>query len=361
MSTLQTTIPVVRDDEGDLMAQTCYIPKKFTPEHRRIIDVANQICDDYDRMGLVLTLRQLYYQFVQRGLLPNQQSKYKRLGDICRDARLAGEMDWDYLIDRTRNLLDRRHWESPADMVKWASDQFHTDLWKPQRRRVEVWVEKDAAIGVIERICTDNDVAYFSCRGYTSVSEIHQAAQRIRWYIEAGEQVTVLHIGDHDPSGIDMTRDIEERLRLFISRDWAGLHMGFGSFTRGQIRTSMLQHMADKGNELPDAALPWRVQRIALNYDQVQRYNPPPNPAKTTDARFQAYFANTGLDDSWELDALDPIVLQDLIVDHIEAIRDEDIWADTVEALEHDRELLTKASDNWAGVVAHLEEEPDAS
>lgn len=341
------------------MARTCYTSKKFNAEHTRIIDVANGICMEYQEQGLTLTLRQIYYQFVARGLLDNKQSEYKRLGSILNDARMAGVMDWDFLIDRTRNLLDRKHWDSPHDMLEWSAKQFHNDLWKPQKRRIEVWIEKDAGIGVIEGICHTNDIPYFSCRGYTSVSELHDAAQRIRWKIEQGDQVTILHIGDHDPSGLDMTRDIEDRLRTFIARDWSGLHMGFGLHTRGQIKHSMWGHMTDKGNTwIGDTNLdPWKIKRIALNHDQVLQYDPPPNPAKQTDSRFEAYMAETGLDESWELDALEPMVLQRLIATEIDAVRNEDLWDDTVEVMEKNRHMLTRVGKNWNAVTSALPEE----
>lgn len=339
------------------MALTKYRNTKFRPATLHTIEQANDILENYAAQGLVLTLRQLYYQFVARGLLPeNTQRQYDRLQSICNDARLAGVMDWDHLIDRTRNLVERNRWESPAAMVKWSAERFHKDLWKPQKRRVEVWVEKDAAVGVIESLCHGNDVPYFSSRGYTSVSEMYSAAQRIRWAIEAGEQVLILHIGDHDPSGVDMSRDIEDRLREMISQDWAGLHMGAGRWTRGDIKQSMREHMSQQGNQWIGISGrdPWSLKRIALTLDQVEQYNPPPNFAKQSDARYRAYVEATGLTDSWELDALEPSVLQALIADEIDAWRDEDLWDDTVEEMEHDRVMLTRISENWTDITTNL-------
>ena len=339
------------------MALTKYRSIKFRAATLETIEQANDILEEYAGQGLVLTLRQLYYQFVARDLLPeNTQQQYNRIQSVCNDARLAGLMDWEHLIDRTRNLVERNRWDSPAAMVKWSAERFHKDLWKPQKRRVEVWVEKDAAIGVIESTCHLNDIPYFSSRGYTSVSEMYSAAQRIRWYIEAGEQVLILHIGDHDPSGVDMTRDIEDRLREMISQDWAGLNMGFGQHTRGAIRESMREHMIENGNKWIEMSgrAPWQVKRIALTYEQVQQYNPPPNFAKQTDARYRSYVENTGLTDSWEMDALEPAVLQGLIADEIDAFRDEDLWADTVHEMEKNRRLLQAVSDNWTDVKERL-------
>ncbi len=339
---------------GQLMARINYTNKTFTSAHQLIIDHAEVICQEYAQQGLSLTLRQIYYQFVARGLIANQQSEYKRLGGILSDARMAGQLDWNYMVDRTRNIVNWSTWDSPAKMLEKAAEDYATDLWAAQKKRVLVFVEKDAAIGVIEPTCYANQVSYFSCRGYTSVSEIHAMADRVRYFIEEGEQVTILHIGDHDPSGLDMSRDIEERLRVFITHDWLhtwGSEYGlWGSVTRGQIRTAMRRQLHDRGSHIPDDQLPWRLKRIALNFDQVEQYDPPPNPAKTTDARYHTYVATTGLHDSWELDALDPIVLQDLIQNEIDALRDIGVWGISELAMEQDRAVMKSLSTQWETV-----------
>ena len=78
----------------------------------RVVDQANEILSEYADRGIVVTLRQLYYQFVSRDLIPNKQTEYKRLGGIISDARLAGLIDWNYLQDRTRNLQRLSHWDT---------------------------------------------------------------------------------------------------------------------------------------------------------------------------------------------------------------------------------------------------------
>jgi hypothetical protein len=340
------------------MARIVYVPKKFTPAHRVIIDSANDICEEYDQQGLSLTLRQLYYQFVARGLLPNRQEEYKRLGGIVNDARLAGELDWEYLVDRTRNLVAPATWASPDAILKASATSYTPDLWRDQHHRIEVWIEKDAGIGVIEAVCQDNQVPFFSCRGYTSSSELWAAAQRVGNHLVNGNRVTVLHVGDHDPSGLDMTRDIKERLALFLTNDWNRSPHFRSRASRyfdtvglnNKIREDMRETIRETGGEIGNGELPWRVRRIALNYDQVQQYNPPPNPAKTTDSRFVKYEEETGLHQSWELDALDPVVLQTLINDEIDNARDDDKWGDVIEEQERDQRILQHLSDNWTEI-----------
>lgn len=333
------------------MPKVCYVPKKFQARTRVVIDQATEIVEEYAEQGLSLTLRQLYYQFVARGLLPNVATEYDRLGSIINDARLAGVFDWSYIVDRTRNLASQPTWTSPATLVEAAAEQFRMDLWAPQKRRVEVWIEKDAAIGVVEQVCERNGVPYFSCRGYTSTSEMWVAAERIGTYLRNGEQTTILHIGDHDPSGLQMSEYIEDRLRLIIARDWAVEFMGAGTHTRGAIRRSMINEMGEQGSPIGDDDIPWDVKRIALTIDQVEQYNPPPNPAKQSDSRYEWYVEKTGLEESWELDALEPTVMDALIQDEIDLMRDDAEFAKAEFAQERARAVLKEVADNWATIA----------
>src|SRR5262249_10346260 len=156
--------------------------------------------------GYNLTLRQLFYQFVSRDLIPNNVRSYKRLGSIINDARLAGLIDWSAIEDRTRNLHELPCWRTPAGIIRSCAQQYRTDLWAKQENRVEVWIEKEALAGVFERVCDELRVPFFSCRGYTSQSEMWVAGHRLKRIIDAGQRPVILHFGDHDPSGMDMTR-----------------------------------------------------------------------------------------------------------------------------------------------------------
>ena len=301
-----------------------YVPKNFSRDSLTIIGQADEICRDYARRGYELTLRQLYYQFVARGLLANSDRNYKRLGSIINDARLAGEIDWNHLVDRTRQIGGGESSWTAEDIVSYAAGMVTRDHWAIQPNYVEVWVEKDALIGVIQRAAQRVGVRSFSCRGYTSQSAVWQASQRLGRRLSEGKSVTVIHLGDHDPSGIDMTRDIEDRLRLFIEGD------------------------GEDSDEL-------EIRRIALNMDQVRQYNPPPNPAKITDSRFEGYQAIHG-DESWELDALDPDILDTLISGEVEGLRDMALWAEVDEEIEEDKAILTQLNENWDDVKAFLAE-----
>ncbi len=298
------------------------------PKALATIEQANAIIAEFAEQGFDLTLRQLFYQFVARDLIPNTQREYKNLGTVINDGRLAGLVDWDTIVDRTRSVRQLPHWESPKDIVKACAKQFNLELWKDQPRYVEVWIEKDALIGVIEGVCRGLDVPHFSCRGYTSQSEMWGAAQRIVRAAKAGDreddprQCIVFHLGDHDPSGVDMTRDVQDRLQLFAGAE----------------------------DVYPE------VRRLALNMDQVRQYGPPPNPAKITDSRSGVYIRTHGRQ-SWELDALDPRTIAELIESAVRAELDEEAWAAAKERQADARVSLAGVAEEWARIMDFLERE----
>ena len=126
------------------MPKLAYVSKDFSAKSLATIDLANRIIDEYRAQGYTLTLRQLYYQFVARDLIPNRVQEYKRLGSVVNDARLAGLIDWEAIEDRTRNLRSLAHWTSPDSIVEACASQYRIDKWARQPVRVEVWIEKEA-------------------------------------------------------------------------------------------------------------------------------------------------------------------------------------------------------------------------
>lgn len=305
-----------------------FINRTFRPETALVIAQANQIIAEYQKAGFTLTLRQLYYQFVSRDLLPNRAQAYDRLGSIINDGRMAGDIDWDAIEDRTRRLRDYETFTSAAEAARSVAKHYIEPLWDAQPIYCEVWIEKDALIGVIEPVCNRWRIPYFACRGYASQSEMYVAGKRLADRVDRGQEVVIMHLGDHDASGIDMTRDNRERLHLFA----AG--------------------MPYDGDELDESYTDKiDIRRLALNMDQVRRYNPPPNPAKESDGRTAAYKIAYGTSSSWELDALDPKVIDKLIDNEVRNLLDDDAWTESVAQEKAARQLLLDAADKM--------EEPD--
>lgn len=237
------------------MSRRKYKDIRFQAKSLDTIDKVNSIVAEYEAQGYELTLRQVYYQLVARGFIPNNERSYKNLGNLINDGRLAGLIDWYAIVDRTRNLRGNSHWDRPEDVIDSARYSYMLDRWENQPNYVEVWVEKDALIGIVSQICRELDVPHFSCRGYTSQSEMWSAAQRFIRQDYRGSR-TIIHLGDHDPSGIDMTRDIQERMDMF----------GADVF----------------------------VKRVALTMEQIETFCPPPNPTKLSDARASGYIREYG-------------------------------------------------------------------
>jgi hypothetical protein len=235
------------------MAKQWYKDFPFQRPTLERIALINTIIDEYVKAGYVLTVRQLYYQLVARGHIENTERSYKRTTNLVNDARMAGLMDWDAIEDRTRAFIRRSRWTSGGDILAGCAQQFHMDMWANQSSRVFIIVEKEALAGVLERSAKTFDAPLLAARGYPSSSVLREFALADLIACRRNKQTAqILHLGDHDPSGIDMSRDLCDRLELF-----SGARVSF--------------------------------ERIALNMDQIEDQQPPPNPAKTTDARFQSY------------------------------------------------------------------------
>jgi hypothetical protein len=301
------------------MPKIAYQEINFRRASLEMIERVNRIVAAYQAQGFMLTLRQVYYQLVARGIIENTERSYKNVGALVNDGRMAGLIDWHAIEDRTRNVRANSHWTTPEDIIKSAAYSYAIEKWNDQPYRVEVWIEKDALVGVIGGICVELDVPYFSCRGYTSQSEMWTGAMRLKRHIKAGQKPVVLHLGDHDPSGIDMSRDIRERLELFIGR-------------------------------------PIEFRRLALNRDQIETYSPPPNPAKITDSRAAEYIAQHGAE-SWELDALEPAVLERLIRDNVLHFRDAALWSAATDRESREKRELQAAAENWTPIVDYMDEQ----
>jgi hypothetical protein len=269
------------------MPREAFIQINMGEARMALIAKVNVIIATYQQQGYRLSLRQLYYQLVSRAVIENNLKSYKRLVALLTDARMAGLVDWDAIEDRNREYLLPSHWERPEQVIASAAASYRIDKWKDQPKYVEVMVEKDALSGVLWPVCAALDVGFTANRGYSSASAMYEAGKRIRRALRAGKECHVLYLGDHDPSGQDMTRDIRERLGLF-------------------------------GGTL-------LVSRLALNKSQVDFYGPPENPAKLTDSRARAYVAKYG-SSSWELDALEPNVLAELVRKAVLRRRDQALW-----------------------------------
>lgn len=265
------------------MSKQCFRWKDFGPDALTRIAQCDELLDEYQQQGFRMTLRQLYYQLVSRDIIPNEEKSYKKLGVLVSDARLAGLLDWDAIEDRGRSPSSPFHWDGVDDVLRSIEETvagYTLDQWRGQDCYVELWVEKDALAGVLQPLAHKHHVTLMVNKGYSSQSAMYESAQRFLRRMETTEdegfdKIGVLfYLGDLDPSGEDMVRDIRERLAMFGAKV--------------------------------------EVYKIALTMEQVKLHKPPPNPAKVTDPRAAGYIAKYG-NKSWEVDALPPPVLARII------------------------------------------------
>lgn len=270
------------------MAKIKFRDVRLSNSNKERLEDINSIIVEYQEEGYKLTLRQLYYQLVSRDVIPNKQSEYSKLSTLLKEGRMGGIVDWDAIEDRLRQPSSPSSWDTPQDAMNALIAQYKLPRMEGQKNYIEVWVEKDALSGVLKRVTEKYHIPILVNRGYSSASAMFDAYNRFRNGIneilsshDSGvENVIIFYLGDFDPSGMDMIRDVEDRIREFATKH-------FESF-------------------------PLDVIPIALTKEQIRKYNPPPNPAKRTDPRAKKFIDEHGAT-SWEVDALPPNVLNKLL------------------------------------------------
>lgn len=282
------------------------------------LDRINTIVDSYKAQGYVMTLRQLYYQLVTKNVIPNVSSEYAKLSTLLKEGRMAGIVDWDAIEDRLRTPYTPASFDSPEDILDACINQYQMPRQNGQDIYLEVWIEKDALSGVLKRVTKQYHVPIIVNRGYSSASAMYDAFKRFKNAFERNQEVKILYLGDFDPSGLDMIRDIHDRCIDFI---------------RGYY------NMDDENTALSMDDFSFEVVPIALTMDQIRQYDPPENPAKKTDPRSRDFIKTHG-GSSWEVDALPPDVLDQLLHTWIRRYIDIDQFEHIIQEEKHGRKQL---------------------
>jgi len=277
-------------------------------DYKIVVNTVNEVLKQYD---MQVTLRQIYYRLISDPylLFANTRSNYNYLSKILVKAREEGEINESRIIDSTRKTIGGDYgFEGMEHFLKYIVRDFlnspgtyRRKMWENQDIYPLVWVEKDALSRVVSIKANDFSVITAPSRGYSSYSYIKDIISDL----PEGKQIIVLHFGDHDPSGIDMTRDLQDRFNKYA----------------------------------PELNI--EVQRIALTIDQVKNYKLAPNPTKLADPRSRNYVQQFG-NKCWELDAIKPDVLQDIVKNVIQEQIDVGKWNETVRLVEEEKLKLSK-------------------
>jgi hypothetical protein len=238
-----------------------------------------------------LTVRQMYYRLVAAGVIVNSQSSYKRVGAVLVDARKDGDIDYEDIEDRTRevHITENQDYEAPAgymngyvDYIKELDTHYRIPTWWGQKKKVVVMLEKQALSSLFESITDKYAVDLVVCRGYPSLTLMYDMAERFKDNDDTIEEIQILYYGDFDPSGMDIERHVDDTLTNDFDVDFA-------------------------------------IDRVAINKAQIALYNIIPAPAKATDSRTAGFVRDEGVSWQVELDAIDPPVLQKMIEEQIKA------------------------------------------
>jgi hypothetical protein len=273
----------------------------------QIVAASLEIFNQYDT---AITLRQLYYRLVSKHLIKNTINSYKRLSRIMVKAREIEDVPVNCLEDRSRRVLGRgdsgydsaeKFLKSKLSSLQGSWKGFSMPMWEEQPRNVWISLEKDALSRLVSWVANRYSVKTFPTRGYPSFSYVKRMANYIQNQL-GGKQTVLLFFGDFDPSGVDIERDLTERLEKY-------------------------------------GATQFYVNRVALTADQILEYRLPPIPVKRSDARSEGFLEEYG-DKTVELDALDPNLLQQMVKDAIVEQIDVKLWNIRIRKIEELRNWI---------------------
>jgi len=299
------------------------------------IQAVNQVIQEY---SFRLTVRQIYYRLVSPPyqLWPNTLRSYKNLVSVLTTARERKDVDWRRIEDRRRSTSGGESGANdPSEFLdswEWRLEnleRFYTqNRWSTQDKQVEVWVEKEALAALFEQATQDLGVVVFPTVGYSSLTSFMESVER---FGRSDKEIIVLDFRDHDPSGVDMSRDVEDRLKLY----------------------ARILGRPEVGDRLT-------VKRCALTIEQVHAFNLAPNPTKKADSRTAAYQTLYG-NDCWELDAYPPDELQKLIQEKVKAEIDTEAWdrieAETAKNRGRIKAARESAKDDIAALIGRLRDD----
>lgn len=303
---------------------------------REYVEFGREICQEYLSAGLAITLRQLYYQGVARGLLASSQKVYKALGKALSKARLDGDFPLHWLTDRTRVLHSgdftrcdtkvERALDRAAERTAALPDQLlWRDRWFGQDYHVSVLFEKEALSGIFEDVCNRHGISWMACKGDPSHSALfdwlkdaaaaHGVGNPGGWKDAQGnnhkgmaKRSVILYFGDHDPTGVRIPRTIENTLNTFQG------HLGLD--------------------------FPIEVRRVALSIPQALERGVPPFWAKQSGKDYKKYVREFGTEKCWELDAIEPRELMRMVEDTVDPLFDKDLARRLQKDVEKRRETM---------------------
>lgn len=231
-----------------------------------------------------VTLRGVFYRVESAGAVDKTEAGADLVGRQLLKLRRTGRVPYNRITDGTRFTRKPSSYRDLDSMLDVAAASYRRALWRDQAVDVHIFSEKDAITGVIYPVTSRWDVNLGVLRGYASES--------YAWNVAEGAlkgtswPVYMYQLGDHDPSGVDAWRDFQKKVRGFA----------------------------------PEADV--HFERLAVTPEQIDLFNLPTRPTKTSDSRSGNFVGG-----SVEVDAIPPsslrAIVEDAITQHIdpEALR----------------------------------------
>jgi len=269
-----------------------------------VITIINELID-----YIPLTIRQIHYQLVGKGLIENNRSMYNTFDLIIKYGRIDGYIPWTHIEDRSRTFYSNRGWKNKEPFIKYEREIFlegyKRNLQQDQENQLEIWIEKDALTGVFQRIAEPYCIPVQLCKGFNSIYFQHKFEERILTCQKNNQQPVMLYFGDYDPSG-----------KIMLD----------------SMKITLEEEMGIK-NVIYDP--------VAINLKQIEKYKLPGQMLKKKDSRYKNFVANYG-DRGVELDALKPSIIQGLVAERIEKYLDLDDIVEQKKVEERELELIKK-------------------
>jgi len=277
--------------------QAC--PIKRSRRTKADMDAVRKAIHDVIKADHPMTVRQVFYQLVTRGVVEKTEIEYQQtVVRLMTDMRLDGSLPFSWVTDESRRARITQTFDSIQDALDHTAKFYRRSALDRADDYLEIWVEKDALAGVMWAPASEYDVPLMISRGMPSITFLYGTALAIRRAAIAGKTSYIYQFGDWDPSGVLIPQTIKRRLSEMCRR----LHC-------------------------PSPI----VKRVALTKDQIEEYDLPTRPTKREGNRHAYKFEG----DSVELDALPPRVLREMVTDVIER-----------HISEHDVSVLRAAEDS---------------
>jgi hypothetical protein len=263
---------------AELSYQAC--PTKRARRSKAAVSDLKQVIYDIVAADHPMTVRQVFYQLVQRGSIEKTEAQYQQtVVRLLAAMRIAGELPFSWIVDHSRRRQVTRTFSSVTEAVEDTARFYRRSALRDAPAYVEVWVEKDALSGIMWDATCDYDVPLLSSKGMPSLTFLHSTAEQMRFEWEVRRRPTYLYqFGDHDPTGALIPRTIEARLREFCPK------------------------------------VDFTVERVALTEAQIVEHRLPTRPTKREGNPHAKGFEG----ESVELDALPPRILKAMVSEVIE-------------------------------------------